>query len=326
MKLSLGTELNLWERWHPIRPFMHWYNTRIMNKYIHRVFEDRFEAYTQHTNHEKNKSIIDRSIQTYLNDVSNTPVAPQKIISIDAASKELIVGQMKLFIFSGHDTTSASVCYSLYLLSKSPKDLQRMRAEHDDVFGACLDRVPAIVAEDPHILNRLPFTLAVIKETLRLFPIASSTRFGEPGFSVLAEDGRSYPTEECLVWSSPHTIQRSPDFWPRPDEFIPDRWLVQPGHELYPIKGAWRPFEFGPRNCIGQELAVLEMKAALVLTIRRFEFSMPYEEWDRLYPKKGPRHVAGERAYQALNGGPSEEMPCRVKIRDIRATASLPKT
>ena len=103
--------------------------------------------------------------------------------------------------------------------------------------------------------------------------------------------------QECLVWSSPHTIQRSPDFWPRPDEFLPDRWLVQPGHELYPIKGAWRPFEFGPRNCIGQELALLEMNLVLVLAIRQFHFSMPYDEWDQLHPKNVPKHVAGERAY-----------------------------
>ena len=154
----------------------------------------------------------------------------------------------------------------------------------------------------------------MVKETLRLFPIASSTRFGEPGFSLIAEDGNKYPTEECLVWSNPHTIHRSPDYWPHPDDFIPDRWLVQPEHELYPIKGAWRPFEFGPRNCIGQELAVLEMKAALLMTVRRFEFRMVYEEWDCLFPKRGMRFVGGERAYQALDGGPSEGMPCRVRI------------
>ena len=316
-KLSIGTEINLWERWHPVRPVMHWYNTRIMNAYINQALEERFEAYTQQPNHASNKSSIDRSIETYLNDLSNNSAAPQKTSSMDAASKELIAGQMKLFIFSGHDTTSASVCWSFYLLSKSLKDLDRIRAEHDEVFGTDLDRAPAMISEDPHILNRLPFTLAVIKETLRLFPVASSIRSGEPGFSVVAEDGRVYPTEECLVWSSPHTIQRSPDFWPHPDDFMPERWLVQPGHEFYPTKGAWRPFEFGPRNCIGQELALLEMKAVLVLAIRRFQFCMPYDEWDQLHPKRGPRHVAGERAYQALNGGPSEGMPCRVRLRDV---------
>ena len=295
---------------------MHWYNTRIMNVYMNKVLKERFEAYTQQPDHPSNKSIIDRSIRTYLNDVSENSTTPRKTIFMDAASKELIMGQMKLFMFSGHDTTSASVCWSFYLLSKSPKNLDRIRAEHDEVFGTSLDRAPTMISEDPHVLNQLPFTLAVIKETLRLFPVASSTRLSEPGFSVVAEDNRVYPTEECLVWSSPHMIQRSPDFWPLPDEFIPDRWLVQPGHELYPIKGAWRPFEFGPRNCIGQELALLEMKLVLVLAIRQFDCSMPYDEWDQLHPKKGPKHVAGERAYQALNGGPSEGMPCRVKLRE----------
>ena len=296
---------------------MHWYNARIMNSYINKALKERFEAYTERPNHTNNKSIIDRAIQTYLNDESDSSATSQKTRSMDAASKELIVGQIKLFIFSGHDTTSASVCYSFYLLSKSLKDLDRIRAEHDEVFGTSRDRAPAMISEDPHILNQLPFTLAVIKETLRLFPIASSTRLGEPVFSVVAEDDKVYPTEGCLVWSSPHTIQRSPDFWPFPDDFIPDRWLVQPGHKLYPIKGAFRPFEFGPRNCIGQELALLEMKLVLVLAIRQFQFSMPYDEWDQLHPKKVPRHVAGERAYQALNGGPSEGMPCRVKLRDV---------
>ena len=296
---------------------MHWYNARIMNAYINKALKERFKAYSQRLNHTSNKSVVDRSIWTYLNDASENDTVPRKARSMDAASEELIVGQIKLFIFAGHDSTSASVCYALYLLSKSPKDLDRIRVEHDEVFGASLDRAAPMISEDPHVLNQLPFTLAVVKETLRLFPIGSSARLGEAGVSVVAEDDGVYPTEECLVWSNPHTIQRSPDFWPRPDDFIPDRWLVQPGHELYPIKGAWRPFESGPRNCIGQELALLEIKLALVLVIRKFDFSMPYDEWDQLHPRKSPRHVAGERAYQAVNGGPSEGMPCRVRFRDV---------
>ena len=300
-----------------MRPFVHWYNARIMNNCIKNALKERFEAYTQQLDHTNNESIIDRSIRTYLNDIADDPAALRKTKSMDAASQELIVGQIKLFIFSGHDTTSSSVCYSFYLLSKSSKDLERIRAEHDEVFGTNLDRAPVMISEDPHILNQLPFTLAVVKETLRLFPIASSIRLGEPGFSVVADDDRVYPTDGCLVLSSPHTIQRSLDFWPRPDDFIPDRWLVQPGHELYPVRGAWRPFEFGPRNCIGQELALLEMKLVLVLAIRQFHFSMPYDEWDQLHPKTTPRHVAGERAYQAVNGGPSDGMPCRVRLRSV---------
>lgn len=58
------------------------------------------------------------------------------------------------------------------------------------------------------------------------------------------------------------------------------------------------------------------MKPVLVMAIRRFRFRMPYDEWDRLHSIKLPRNVAGERAYQAGNGGRSESMPCRVEIRD----------
>lgn len=286
-----------------------------MNAYLQKALKERFELYTQRADYTGSKSIIDCSIQAYLNDVSD-PTDPQKKSSIDADSKELIVGQIKLFIFTGHDTTSASVCYSFYLLSQSPSDLHRIRAEHDEVFGTKLDRASTMISQEPHILNRLPFTLAVIKETLRLFPTVSSPRLGEPDFSITAEDGRAYPTEGCLVWSVAHTIHRSPDFWPFPDTFLPERWLVPPGHELYPTKGAWRPFEYGPRTCIGQELALLEMKVALVLTARSFQFTMPYDEWDRRHSRNGPKHVAGERAYQCANGGPSEGMPCRVKLRE----------
>ena len=294
---------------------MHWYNTRIMNSYINKALEERFKSYMQHPGETKYQSVIDRSIRTYLNDISDDAAAVDKTRPMDADFKELIVGQIKLFMFSGHDTTSATVCYALYLLSKSPKSLERIRTEHAEVFGPDVDRASETISTNPHILNQLTFTLAIIKETLRLFPVASSTRQGEPGYSVVAEDGRVYPTEECLVWSSPQAIQRSPDFWPYADDFIPERWLVEPGHELYPIKGAWRPFEFGPRNCIGQELANLEMKVVLALLLRRFDFRIAYDEWDRTHIKKGPRHVAGERAYQAINGGPSDGMPCRVELR-----------
>lgn len=165
-----------------MRPFMHWCNVRIMNAYFKKALNGRFEAYTQRPNQTSNKSTVDHSIRTCLGDVSENTDPPRKAKSMDGDFKELIVGQIKLFMFSGHDTTSASVYYSFYLLSKSPKDLDRVLAEHDPLFGTSLDRAAAMISEDAPILNQLVFTLAVIEETLRLFPITSSTRLGEPGF------------------------------------------------------------------------------------------------------------------------------------------------
>jgi len=56
-----------------------------------------------------------------------------------------------------------------------------VRQEHDEVFGTDLALAPALIKSNPHSLNKLPYTLAVIKEVLRLFPPASSVRVGEEG-------------------------------------------------------------------------------------------------------------------------------------------------
>lgn len=94
------------------------------------------------------------------------------------------------------------------------------------------------------------------------------------------------------------------------------------GDPLYPVKGAWRPFEHGPRNCIGQEVAMMESKVIVACTVRMFEVRPGYAEWDSLRGRgsgemgKG-MEVAGERAYQVLVGSakPREGMPARVRLR-----------
>jgi cytochrome P450 len=104
-----------------------------------------------------------------------------------------------------------------------------------------------------------------------------------------------------------------------PEEFIPDRWLVGPEDPLYPKKASWRPFEWGPRSCIGQTLAQLELKIALVMTARTFDITPAYEEWDNLHPRKGIKAVDGNRVYQAEMGGggahPVDCFPVRVTVK-----------
>jgi cytochrome P450 len=56
-----------------------------------------------------------------------------------------------------------------------------VRQEHTDVFGPDLETVPANLLEKPYLVNQLPVTIAVIKETLRLYPPAGALRLGEPG-------------------------------------------------------------------------------------------------------------------------------------------------
>ena len=132
-------------------------------------------------------------------------------------------------------------------------------------------------------------------ETLRLYPPATTTRVSNGDFSII-HDGRAYSTkEDAMIWINLHTIHRRHDLFPLPDEFIPERFLPAPNNWQEVQKDSWRPFEKGPRACIGQELSMLEMKIIMALTLRDFDISAEYEEWDRMLGREKPGETLGGR-------------------------------
>ena len=325
--MAFGSEGNPLQQYHPFRPFVHRYNTYQMNRYISPEVDARFEMYRNASRSEdksssivRNKSVIDLALIAYLKQNPNVGSSS----GIDPFFKDIAINQMKLFLFSGHDTTSSTVCHILYLLSIYPDVLSRVRAEHDDVFGSDPSQAAHKISEDAYLLNKLPYTTATIKESMRLFPAASTTRRGEPSFTITdPRNGLHYPADpSTLIWLVSHACHHDPAFWPRANEFLPERWLAKEDEELYPKPGAWRPFELGPRACIGKELSLLELKVLLSLVARRFELSAAYKELDAAeeehYKRKRVRMavvktVDGERAYQVGKGEPSAFLPCRVR-------------
>ncbi|KAE8341470.1 hypothetical protein BDV24DRAFT_151135 [Aspergillus arachidicola] len=288
-------QMNPFIRWNPMRPIMQWYNGRTMNQYIGTELDKRYEAWRQNKPSTRPNSIIDIVLAEYM------CTRPARA-TLDPEFKSWATIQLRTFLFAGHDSTAATIVYSIYLLSKHPEILSKVRTEHDEVFGSDISAAAGILKQHPGLINRLPYTLAVIKETLRLFPAASALREGQPGVYLQDKNGTKYPTEGLCIWIIHGGIQRNPNYWPDPHAFKPERWLVGPDHPLYPPKGAWRPFEQGLRDCIGQALALLDVKITLVLTLREFDFQDQYAEWDRLHPRSGPKTVFGERAYQIPQG------------------------
>ena len=321
--MAFGGEGNPFQQYHPLRPFVHWYNTYQMNRYISPNVDARFERYRNasvsgdNPSITRDRSVIDLALTAYLKDNPNISTTR----GIDPVFKDIAINQMKLFLFSGHETTSSTACYILYLLSVHPDILSRIRIEHHDVLGRDPSNAATRISEDPYLLNRLPYTTAALKESMRLFPPISITRSGEPSFAITdPRTGLHYPADQSmLIWLVAHACQRDPDFWPRANEFLPERWLAKEGEELCPKQGAWRPFEHGPRSCIGKELSMIELKILLCLVARRFEISAAYEELDaeedRIKTMKSieGRTVDGERAYQVGKGEPSAFLPCRVR-------------
>ena len=303
---------------------MRWYHARVVDQYICTELDKRFIEYKSHKEGKSDgngssvsskSSIATLALETYASEFGTSYKE-----TLDPNFRSLAASQIRLFMLAGHDTTSSSIVYALHNLYTNPECLDRVRAEHDSVFGPDPSSAGDLLTKTPALLNQLPYTLAVIKESLRLFPPSASLRAGNEETVLTDEQGRQYPTAGCYVWLLQHSMHKSPEFWPEPDKFIPERWLVGPDDPLYPVKGAWRPFELGPRNCIGQTLALTEIKIVMVLAARRFDIDPAYEEWDDLYPSKGVKTVRGSRAYLVHGGGggahPAKRYPCRVKVRE----------
>jgi len=298
-----------------VRTIVEWYNGRKMDAYINKQIDERFKANQQQPDDSDGKfeSIIDLALQDYMADPSRAATR-----ELDKDFRTFATRNIRVLLFAGHDSTGSTISYCYYLLSQNPEKLALIRAEHDSVFGTDLSKAGSAIFNDPHLLNKLPYTNAVIKEALRLFPPAASLREGMDGVDLVDEEGNHYPTGNCLVYIIHSIMQRDARNFVRAKEFLPERWLAEPGDPLYPkVKGAWRPFEYGPRNCIGQLLVMLEVKAVLALTVREFDIKPAYDEWDKLNPKKGLRTADGERAYQIDEGAahPADHFPCRVFLR-----------
>ncbi|KAL9098914.1 MAG: hypothetical protein Q9163_005510 [Psora crenata] len=308
---TFGPDPNPIRRYNPVRQLLLWYNSRRMNNFVSKEIDSQFAQYQCGVDHDLkgSKSIIDLIFNAYL---LGNPA--RKSQAMDSKFKKYALNQVKMMMFSGFGTTSGMISCLFYVLSRNPAVLARVRAEHAEFTGPDVSQTASLITANPYLLNKLPYTVAVIKETMRMYPTISANRGGEPLFDVTDDLGRRFPTDGLLLMANSHTIHRDPAYWLRPDDFLPERWLVGLGDPLYPVKGAWRPFEHGPRNCIAQELVVHEMKIVMVMVLRRFDVKPAYDELDRARGAKGIRTVHGERGYQVQMGEPNEQLPCRVAV------------
>ncbi len=213
---------------------------------------------------------------------ATTTAAPADKFLIDT-----LISNLKAFIFAGHDTTAATTCWVLHSLADSPRATAALRAELDAVFGPDPSQLVPKLNAQPQLLQQLQYTAAFVKEALRLHPSAPQIRVSEGGFVFLNVPGDEerpyYPTKGFMLWDAVMAGQRYEGVWARRNEFLPERWLVGPGDELYvKTKIAWRFFGTGPRQCIGQELAMTELKLVLIAVAREVDIECAWEEWDEV--------------------------------------------
>lgn len=184
--------------------------------------------------------------------------------------------QLKTFLFAGHDTTSTTISCSMYELFRTPRALKAVRDELDTLFGPATGSASVqeklLAPGGGDLIRRMTYISAVIKEILRLYPPAGSVRVSKPeaGFVVSTPQG-DYNLDGTWIYLNHSIIHRDRAvFGETADEFVPERWLQSDGAACPP--SAWRPFERGPRSCIGTELANIEARVIIAMLVRRFEF------------------------------------------------------
>jgi len=186
---------------------------------------------------------------------------------------------MTLFL-AGHETTANALSWSLYLLSTNPKAKDKVVKEIDLILGS-----RKAVYED---LLLLPYTQAVIKETLRLYPPA--WRVYREAAQDLELGGYSVPKGTGL-WMGQYLVHRDERWFPNPEVFSPERWLSDETKKI--PKYAYFPFGGGPRVCIGNAFAEMEANLVLATILQSYQVqcledqSVVPEPSMTLRPKKG---------------------------------------
>lgn len=168
-----------------------------------------------------------------------------------------LMDEILTLVVAGHETTASSLNWTWWLLSRHPDVESRVHAEQDAAGAADLESYAD--------LDKLPYTMQVIQESMRLYPpgwLLSRRAIGPDrlgGFDV---------PPGTDVFLSPYVIHRHPRHWENAEAFDPghfDPERVEARHKF-----AYIPFAVGPRHCIGENFSLFEMMLHLNGATRRF--------------------------------------------------------
>ena len=125
--------------------------------------------------------------------------------------------EVDTFMFEGHDTTACAISWSLYLLGKNPQVMEKVVAEQREIFK---DNPLSEVTQND--LARMKYLECCVKEALRLYPsVPIIGRRCEKDCFIDGEPVKKGDSVTVFV----HLLHRNPAVWPRPEEFIPERFL-----------------------------------------------------------------------------------------------------
>lgn len=197
--------------------------------------------------------------------------------------------QLMFLILAGYETTATAIAWGLYWIHQKPLVREKLLQELDNLGDS----------PDPMSIYRLPYLSAVCNETLRIHPVVMFCfpRVVQEPAKLL---GHSLDSGTVLL-PNIYLIHQREDLYPQPKEFQPERFLER---QFSPYE--FLPFGGGVRRCIGEALAIFQMKLVLATILSRYQLELvdqrtelPQRRGFTLAPASGVKMViTGQRARQ----------------------------
>ena len=197
----------------------------------------------------------------------------------EGMSDELVLSESMQLLVAGHETSSNALSWLLYLLSSRPDCLHQVRQEFDSVLG---DR-PLSHGDVP----KFPFATQVIQEGLRLYPpFWMVDRMAIADDRVGELDIPQGSTVIVFVYGAHHASR----YWESPETFDPERFLKEKDKQRTPF--TYLPFGAGPRVCIGNQYAMLQILMILSALLRKYDLQLTPGQTIEAHPMVilRPRH------------------------------------
>ncbi|CAK9158967.1 unnamed protein product [Ilex paraguariensis] len=174
---------------------------------------------------------------------------------------QFIVANCKNVYLAAHEASAIGASWCLMLLASNPEWQDRVRAEVLDITGG---RTP-----DADMLRKMKQLTMVLQETLRLYP--SGPALAREVLNDVTIGGYQIP-KGVILWTMVVTMHTEPEFW-GPDvlSFNPERF-TNGVNAACKLPHGFLPFGFGPRICVGQHLAMVELKMLIASLVSNFSF------------------------------------------------------
>ena len=190
-------------------------------------------------------------------------------------SDQQLFDEIITLFYAGHETTTQTLIWTWYLLSQHSDVREKLHREVDEKLNGKIVELTD--------LPNLPYSLMVLKESMRYLPAICG--IGRITIKDDDIDGYHIPADSEIVIPICQ-MHRHPKYWTNPDLFNPERFLDKDLEK----KNRWvyLPFGGGPRQCIGNNFALLETQIIVSMIVRKFKLSMLPTDEVRLNLSKIP--------------------------------------